>query len=354
MEQLKSYLKVCAKKVEDYMSKKDLTYIKPDELYEGTVSYFNRGGKRLRPAIICLCAGALGGRDAEERALGIACGTELYHTYTLVHDDIIDNDSTRRGGETVHVAVQNKFLALGYNKESCAEYGRDVAILSGDIMHSVAIKLMCEAVKDGTDAKTVLKIIEMLEGEYGAEVVCGETVDTRMGIFGGDDDIISIMRRKTGKLFAFSAAAGALIGLDSSDCEDSRVRALADFAELCGIAFQLQDDILGVLSDEKTLGKPIGSDIREGKKTVILTEAYKRAGDADKKTLDRIVGKSDATTEETEAVKKIFADTGAIDFAGNMAREYIEKAKRCLDIIPKSVWRDILLEWSDYMSDRKL
>lgn len=355
MERLKEYLKTCEKRCADYFESYQKNDIRPDELRQGVVEYFLRGGKRLRPAFMSLCAGAVGGKCAENAVTPAMVSVELFHTFTLVHDDIIDNDSTRRGGKSVHVLVRDMFP----NADFASDYGRDIAILAGDSLHALSVKMLLDC--KGFSSETLLGVLGMLEGECLNRLLEGEAVDTRLGLIsnggfdvGSREATLDVMTKKTGVLFEYCAKAGAMLGLDTRDSHAPEVEALGNFARMCGIAFQLKDDILGIVSDEKTLGKPIGSDIREGKKTVILQEAYKNASSEEKAVIERTVGNKNAPVNDIEKVKSIFRTCGGLDYAESLAQSYIENALRELDKIKDSEYKEILKSAADFMSARKL
>ncbi|MBE6701321.1 MAG: polyprenyl synthetase family protein [Ruminococcaceae bacterium] len=354
MERLKNYLAQCEKRCAEYMSSYSLDDINPPELKIGATEYFNRGGKRLRPAFLSLSAGAVGGKIAEEGVTPAMVSVELFHTFTLVHDDIIDNDSTRRGGKTVHVLVSDKF--------NNAEYGRDVAILAGDTLHALAVRTLTDCIiNPAFSPKTVLSVLRLLEGECINELLSGETVDTKMGLIkdeefsvGKSEVTLEMMRQKTGVLFSYSARAGAMLGLDTDDSENPDVIALGKFAELCGIAFQLQDDILGITSDTKTLGKPIGSDIREGKKTIILQEAYKNSDSFERKLIESTVGNDNARDEDIEKVREILLSRKGVEKADSLAKIYIHDAMKELKKIKASDYTKLLETTALFMTNRKM
>jgi geranylgeranyl diphosphate synthase type I len=361
---LHEYLSKSEQVCREYFDSLSLDLIRPEELRIGTVEYFLRGGKRLRPAILMLCAGAVGGKQAEAAVIPSACAVEFFHTFTLIHDDIIDNDPTRRGGKSVHILVSDKFSTSGASAEKCDEYGRDTAILSGDMLHALSTIAMLDTAKNPLfSPSTVISVTKMLEYECLSGVLEGEALDTRAGLIkdesapfstGTFEESLEIMLKKTGVLFAFAAKAGAMLGLNTSDDSHPYIVALGKFASLCGIAFQLQDDVLGIVADEKTLGKPIGSDIREGKRTVILQKAYESASAQQKTIIEKTVGNQSATDAEIELVKNIFISTGAIEHTKSLAGEYISKALLQLEILPDSEYLDILKQWARFMSERDL
>lgn len=358
MERLKNYLNISAQRCADYFESYDMSDINPSELRLGAREYFLRGGKRLRPAVLSLSAGAMGGRAAELAVTPAMVSAELFHTFTLVHDDIIDNDDTRRGGKSVHVLVRDLF---GGN-DGASDYGRDVAILAGDTLHAMAVKMLLECASSPLfSPTTVIGVLKLLEGECINELLAGETNDTRMGLIksesfdvGTSEETLEVMRQKTGVLFSYCAKAGAMLGLNTDDENAREVVALGRFASLCGIAFQLKDDILGITSDEKTLGKPIGSDIREGKKTIILQESYKNATPEEKRIIERTVSNKNAELSDIERVKEIFNTRGGLAKANAIADDYINQAMLELRKIPVSEYSALFELVAKYMSARNM
>jgi len=356
-----SYLKESGDAVLSYYRDTPFFPLTPAELSEGCFVYFLRGGKRLRPAICRLAAGALGGEDAQREAIPCALALELYHNWTLVHDDMIDHDDTRRGKSAVHKLISDRF-APKFGEEKAREYGFDAALLAGDALHSAAVYYLSRLSDTGfVPPGVTLKILSLLEGTYGPRLISGETVDTKNGLLYGsgnffaltEEEILSMMAGKTGALFAISALSGALIGSGSENEQDPKVQALSSFAELCGIAFQLQDDILGITSTEETLGKPIGSDIREGKPTVLLLSSYQNASPARQEFLRATVGISKDEAEIRKA-RQILLECGGVEYTEKLAQDYLSKAKDALSVIPDSPWKDLLESWRSFMLTRNM
>ncbi|MBP5288995.1 MAG: polyprenyl synthetase family protein [Clostridia bacterium] len=325
------------------------------ELMEGTYAYFLRGGKRLRPAICRMAAGALGGEAAERAALPCALGLEYYHNWTLIHDDVLDHDDLRRGKPAVHTLTTDRFREES-GADAAGEYGLDLAILAGDALHSAAIRAIAGA-KD-VSPEVTLAILRLLEGEYGPRLIEGETVDTKNGVLYGKgrfagisrDTALGVIRGKTGALFAIAAGSGGMIGQSRAE-ETPEIRALFDFAEACGIAFQLQDDILGLTSTDGTLGKPVCSDIREGKPTVLLLTSFANATEEERAFLLETVGRR-AGDEQVEKARRILLARGGVEESRRLADESIRKANGCLAVLAPSRWRDLLEAWRDAMVDR--
>ncbi len=364
-EELKVYLSQKASQVDSYISNYKKDFFAPQDLYDAAISYPMSGGKRLRPAVTMLCAGIFGGEKAEKTALPVACGAELFHNWTLIHDDIIDNDDFRRGNPTAHKRIASFAQKYEMPVEITEEYGRDIAILAGDRLHSLSIAMMSELRKDkNVSPDVILEIISMAESEYVGELIAGEAIDVCNGMMYDssynslvyfsehEDEIISMMRGKTGILYAFCCVAGAMIGLNSADVTLPQLVALKNFAIDCGIAFQLQDDILGITADEKTLGKPVGSDIREGKKTTILTETFRNSNENERQLITRTVGNKNADKDDIEAVKELFIKNRGLEYTQSLAQKYIDASLKNLTFIPDNEYKTLLIQWAEYMTNR--
>lgn len=354
------YLKESSERIFSYYQATPYFALTPAELMEGTFVYFERGGKRLRPAICRLAAGALGGKQAEEAATPCALALELYHNWTLVHDDMIDHDDTRRGQKAVHKLVSDRF-AESHPQSIAAEYGFDTALLAGDALHSASVYYLTRLSDSGfVPPQVTLKILSLLEGQYGPHLISGEAIDTRNGLLFGsgaffhltEEEVIGMMAGKTGALFGISALSGALIGLKSDDDALPKAQALTRFAETCGLAFQLQDDILGITSTQEKLGKPICSDIREGKPTLLLLSAYRNATEDEKEFLRRVVGSSQRE-DELLAAKEILLKRGGVEETEAKAAAYLKQAEESLALIPDSPWKERLEAWRQFMLRRE-
>jgi geranylgeranyl diphosphate synthase type I len=329
----------------------------PEHLKEAVYSYVNRAGKRLRPAVLLLSCGAVGG--SEEQAIPAAAAVEMFHTWTLVHDDLIDNDEKRRGGQTVH--AQWSVLAkqkMNYTDNQAKDYGRDVAVLSGDVQQGWAVSLLCDcSLKGEVDPLVTVTLIRMLESYVLNTLVSGETLDiqfARQPIESIEPEkIIDMLWRKTGALYEYSAKAGAMIGLNTTDQNEEKVKALSGFTSRCGTAFQLQDDILGIVGNEKQLGKPVGSDIREGKRTTIIYHAFRQATPQQKVKIKSILGNRKATREEVAGVTELLVKLGGVAQTKNMAQRIIEEARRKLNVLPDSRYKELLSAWADFMISRE-
>jgi len=323
----------------------------PDHLRDATLLYPASGGKHLRSALLLWSCGALGGDP--QAALPAAAAVELYHTWTLAHDDIIDRDDLRRGGPSLHAAFRERAAEL--DAADPAHYGLSVAILAGDVQHAWAIELLAGLADRGPDPALVLRLVRDLEGPVLRAIAEGETRDLQFAHQPveavSEDDILAMIACKTGALFAFAAAAGGAVARGALD-EDPQVAALRDFGRLAAIAFQLRDDVLGITGAEEQLGKPIGSDIREGKRTTILRRAWIHASPDEREVLSRALGRHDADPAAAAAATEVLLRLGGVEHTEALARDHLHRALQRLDALPAGRHRDLLHALAAAMMDR--
>jgi geranylgeranyl diphosphate synthase type I len=319
-----------ASKVNDYILSL-LEDRKPNVLYEASRHILHAGGKRLRPYLVLKSCELVGGNP--HLALPFAAGLEILHNFTLIHDDIMDNDSIRRGVPTIH-----------------SKWGVPVAIASGDLLFAKVYQAMYASYFDGSmpgnrvleSIKTVTEAtINICEGQV-LDISFPDTKDI------SPEDYILMVGGKTSALFKACAEIGAIVG----DANKESVERLGSFAWNAGIAFQIVDDILGATADEETLGKPVGSDFREGKKTLIVVHALQNASPGEKKTILKVLGDKNADPQDIEDANEALISTGAIDYAKRRAEEYVRSSKESLEAFPDVQARRDLLELIDYFSSR--
>lgn len=243
------------KKISDYSAEAEmalralsLSTKEPSSLYAPIDYALSSGGKRLRPGLVMMTAESFGGEKAFEEAKGPAAGIEMFHNFTLLHDDVMDSSKMRRGRESV------------WNK-----WDVNTAILSGDTMLTLATQLVSEV----EDSK-LRKVLDTFN-HMALEVYEGQRLDIDFETTEvvNSDTYIEMIRKKTGALLGASAAIGAII----AGASEKDVAAMSTYGEMLGIAFQIQDDWLDTFGDSSTFGKPIGGDILNDKKTFLLVKA---------------------------------------------------------------------------------
>lgn len=330
----------------------------PEGLIKSRIlDYSLRGGKHLRPGIMFAACGAVGGNP--DTVLPVAVATEMFHTWTLVHDDIIDRDECRRGGLTMHARILKDFKNCAHlpPNVSCEHLSHSMALLIGDAQHGMVVDMMAHAGITGKiPPDLILFLIAQLEGEVLPALLTGEVSDvlqsnehlSHIAI----DEIELMLRRKTGALLVFSVYAGAMIGLQSTDFSHPAIAALREYGDNLGLAFQMRDDILGIIGEAETLGKPIGSDFREGKRTLAVKYAYDHASSDNQIRLENLLGKADMSESEVDEIKRLVLENGGVSHVENLARTLIDTSLRALNQISDSPFRDILRSIAEYTIHR--
>lgn len=290
---------------------------KPAELYEPISYLMQLGGKRMRPVLVLVSTELFGGQVS--KALDAAIGIEIFHNFTLMHDDIMDKAPIRRGKPTVHI-----------------KWNESAAILSGDVMFVEAYKLMIKV--DDSILRDVLAIFS----ETASGVCQGQQSDMN---FESREDVslaeyLEMIRQKTAVLLAGSMQIGALIGGASKD----QAKLLYEFGENLGLAFQLQDDILDVYGDPEKFGKQVGGDILSNKKTFMLIKAKELATGKIADELNHWLDRNDNPSAKVASITNIYNQLKVRDLAENVMQDYVQKALYALDKIEVESSKKALLK----------
>ncbi|MFS0828818.1 polyprenyl synthetase family protein [Pseudomonas phoenicis] len=274
------------------------------------------GGKRLRPLLVLLCGKALG-RESDDLRL-LAATIEFLHTATLLHDDVVDMSGMRRGRSTAN-----------------ALWGNAPSVLVGDFLYSRSFEMMVEL-----GSMSVMQILSratrvIAEGEV-LQLSRVRDASTSEAVY------MEVIRGKTAMLFEASTHSAAAL----ADADETQREALRTFGDHLGVAFQLVDDLLDYKGDSETLGKNVGDDLAEGKPTLPLIYTM-REGTAEQAALVRQAIQKGGI-EDLEQIRVAVEACGALDYTAQMARDYVARAIECLNVLPASVYRDALVELSEF------
>lgn len=301
---------------------------KPYSLFEPIQYILEDGGKRLRPVLALMAYNLY--RDDIEKAIKSAIGIEIFHNYTLLHDDVMDDAELRRGRQTVH-----------------KKWNSNVAILSGDAAAITAYKYV-ESCED-------CYLRQVIDGfnQVAMDVCKGQQYDmefeTRDDVT--EEEYLHMIYLKTSVLIAGSMRHGALI----AGAPEHEYKALYDFGGYLGLVFQLQDDYLDVYGNTEEFGKKIGGDILCNKKTYLLIKAFELAEESDRASLQEWLAKKDFDPrEKVRAVTEIYNRAGVKEAVMKIVDDYMEKSRLALEKIDvpedrKMYFRDMI----DYIGDRK-
>ena len=319
------------------------------QYYENVKEYIMRGGKRLRPVLIVLGYKAIKGEDVPDNLYTAACSVEILHNGSLLHDDLIDHDETRRGGKTFHARYRDLYFDRSGNKEASDDFGMTMAILGGDSLINLGAAAITAA---NLDPDVSAQCHHYYEFAF-ENLVDGVLLEMNM-ITDPDatpEMYLQMVRMKTAVLFDRSLMMGAAI----ARATESQVRALEEFGINVGKAFQVQDDILGSFGDEVKTGKSSSGDIREAKRTLLVFEAYTRASQEQRKDLDELLGKPGMSDEEVERVRDIFRETGALESCQKQMAELLKTGQEALDKAQPSLvskYKEFLIGLSDFLIQR--
>lgn len=280
------------------------------------------GGKRVRPALLLLAAKLCGYEGT--RHVPLASVIEFIHTATLLHDDVVDSATLRRGNASANMV-----------------WGNEASVLVGDFLFSKSFSLM---VADGD-----LKVLQVLSGAT-TRIAEGEvlqlisTSDLEMT----EERYIEVVKGKTAILISAACQAGGILG----KATDEREQALADFGMELGIAFQLMDDLLDYTASEEQFGKNIGHDLEEGKITLPLIHTLQRCTPAECELIAEVVVKEVLEEADVRAVSDLVHAHGGITYAARRAADYVAASKSRLDVFPDNPAKQALLELADYVVSR--
>lgn len=279
----------------------------PIQLYKAAAHLIVNGGKRLRPYMVIKSSQLLGGNSKDSM---IAAGAiEMVHNFTLVHDDIMDNDEMRHGVLTTH-----------------KKFGIPIAILAGDVLFSKAYQVVS---KSNLPSKSIMELVARLS-KACVDVCEGQLLDIKMAEnkkIPTQTQYIKMISKKTAALFDVSCAMGAIC----AKSKNKDIVNLSSFGKNLGIAFQITDDLIGVMGDPKITKKPVGNDLREGKKSLPILLAIKKAKGKNKRIILHAFGNQKAKKKEIEDAVRIIKSLGIEKFVRNQALNYAEKAKKSLN-----------------------
>lgn len=285
------------------------------KLYQPVIYTLSGKGKRLRPVLMILAYSLY--RDDYQRIMNNAIAMEVYHNFTLLHDDVMDNADVRRGKPCVHI-----------------KWNENTAILSGDAMLILAYKLMTQDFVSGTCRINPNVFAKVLDTFNDATLgVCeGQQfdMDFENSDFVSEYQYMNMIRLKTSLLLACSLKIGALL----AEADDNDAQMLYDFGEKLGLAFQLQDDLLDVYGDPKVFGKNTGGDITENKKTYMLIKTFELADDKQKEIMNHWISlKKFDKQEKINAVKQIYEQVNIKQLCQQKIQCLFDEALNMLDTI---------------------
>ena len=300
---------------------REVSSIEYEQLRAALDYLLGSGGKRLRPALVLLSS-KFYPADAEKVA-SLAAAVETLHTATLVHDDLIDNAFLRRGNPTLNTL-----------------WNSAATVLTGDYLFARAAAFAAETESLGAVSIFAQTLMTICNGELNQ-------------IFGSDERQLTReyyykrIYSKTASLFAASAEAGALLG----EAPQAEAQALRDYGYNLGMAFQIVDDILDFVGNEGDLGKPIGSDLRQG--IITLPTIYFLEAHLGGETVTRVLSSRDGGDDEVRAAVEMIKESGAIESSTAEAKSFAARSRDALSILPHNDYRQAMLDLADFVVERR-
>ncbi len=317
------------------------------ELTEVLTRFVGRDGKRIRPALLYYTYGACGGQS-DEKVMPMAMSVELLHTYLLIHDDIMDHADVRRGEPAAHVMYSSLHREREWQGSS-DHFGKSVAILLGDLAQTYSLELFSS-----------VDLAPEVAGEFRRqfsfmcqEVVLGQYLEMTAGFREHleEAELLRVLRMKSGR---YSVERPVQLGYLLARAPEATRQALTTYGLQMGEAFQLQDDLLGMFGDAKTVGKPVGGDLIEGKFTLLIHHALRHLPEADADALRGALGSADLPADEVLRLQAMIETSGARQKVQEMVEERLRDAREALSTVTLAEEGNAFLEGLiDYLRGRK-
>ncbi len=308
-------------------------------LWQAIHSVAAAGGKRIRPYLVMQAYEGFGGQDTDA-AFHVAASWELLHIGLLVHDDIIDRDFTRHGQPNVAGQLQGAYEQLGFAGDEARRYANNGALLAGDLLLLASRDFLQQSALLAPDQKTVA-LHHIQKATFA--VVGGELMDAEAS----HQSLASVdaLRIASLKTASYSMVGPLLTGAALARCSKAHMDLLRQFGEELGIGYQLLDDLLGVFGDSHYTGKSATSDLAEGKRTLLLKEAYERCDASDRQTINDLLEKPLRTEEDITALRSCIARSGARQVLERFVDDHRQQALELLEQLPMNTVNKNHLRW---------
>jgi geranylgeranyl diphosphate synthase type I len=286
------------------------------------------GGKRLRPVLAMLTADAVASKG--ENAIPFGVSVELIHNFTLLHDDVMDKDDLRRGVQTVHKL-----------------FDEATAINAGDVLFARAFEILTTTEVSHAVIRDLVREVAEAVRNIGEGQQLDKDFEDRTDI--SEKDYLKMIEYKTARLFQVATKGGAMIAGGTEE----QITAMSEYGRLLGMGFQIWDDYLDLKADEALLGKPVGSDIKNGKRTLMVVHTMERLEGQEKDDFLGVLGNQEALQEEISSAIALMDSAGSIAYAEKMALDFAGRSKELLNVLNDNEAKDILGQITDYMVSRK-
>lgn len=300
---------------------------------------FLSGGKKLRGCEIFLGYQMFSGKN-KKIGLTASLVIEIIHSFLLMHDDFMDQDSLRRGKPTIH-----KKYALKHGDH----YGESMAVTLGDEGCFFAYRILNSLKLPADQLSMATQFLSQVLIDVGLGQALDMTYEEEKNLT--EEAVLQIHRYKTAE---YTIPGPLSIGAILAGADEKKLKAIKDFGIPVGIAFQIRDDELGMFSSEQELGKPVDSDLKEGKVTLLIVKALESVSGEDKKFLKHAHGNQHLTLKEVERVRDITKQTGAYDYSHSLAKKFSQEGKKFIpQITPDPKFQELLSQLADFVVERQ-
>lgn len=351
-KELQNYKKIVDRKLAEYFAKKIKEAKKIDALAVQAMKNIRNltlaGGKRVRAAFMYWGYKAAGGRD-DDKIIEASMSIELTNIFLLIHDDIIDRDDFRHGVQTIHKRYENLARRF-YRQTDPVHFGDSMALVIGDMAAAAGNEIIFNS---KFSPERILEALDKLQ-DIISVTVGGELMDVVLEARrkATEKEILKVHKNKTAK---YTVEGPLHLGALLAGADKKILDVFSAYAIPVGIGFQIQDDILGVFGNEKKLGKPVGSDLRKGVQTLLITKALENGNRQQRQWIQNMMGNPNAGDRDIEEFKKIVIDTGSLEYSKNFSRKLIARGKEAIEKsgIPKNA-KDFLAGMADYLMNREV
>jgi len=339
--EIEKYFEIKTNEIKNNGNQEDILYVA-----ENLKRFILNSGKRIRP-ILFYFGYIIGGGDKKVDAFKTSIAIELIHSYLLIHDDIIDRDDFRHGNHSIHYICIEDFQKK-FNNIDSKHLGISMGILIGDLSSTFGYEVLTNS-EFSVDLK--IKALQKLN-KIISNTIIGESLDVMLAecIDVKEERILEMQKYKTAK---YTIEGPLHLGAILAGADESFLNEISEFAMPMGIAFQIKDDIIGVFGNKDKIGKPVGSDLKEGKKTLLIAKVLENVNENDRNFLMGVLGNENIDFKKIEKVRKIIIDTGSLKYSEDKAEELISVAKKKLNLLDISDKRKkFLIDLSDYIVKR--
>ncbi len=350
--ELQNYKKALDQKLAQYFTKKlqEMHEVGPSarDAVKSIRDMLLAGGKRVRASFMYWGYRAANGKDFE-KIIEASMSIELTHIFLLIHDDIIDRDDFRHGVQAIHKKYENLAKRF-YKKVDPKHFGDSMAIVVGDMAAAFGNDIIFNS-RFAPERKQ--KALSKLQ-EIVVNTVSGEILDVMLEAKGqaSEKEILEVHRNKTAK---YTVEGPLHLGALLAGADEKMLKVLSEYAVPVGIAFQIQDDILGAFGDEKKLGKPVCSDLREGKQTLLIAKALENGNAEQKRLIKKLLGNKNVSESGIESFRQTIRETGSLDYSQALAKKYVERGKKAIEKSDfEKVTREFLVGIADYIVKREV